>query len=691
MVSASESIDTTLLDAAMELSEQGFHVIPLGTPGEYPPNHIIERAGNNLAEAKKRWPKTPRITWAKYQKVAPTDEEIQGWWTKNPKANIGIVTGIKVVVVDADSEESAQWVKEHLTRTPWVVKTSRGFHFYYQASEKIIIRNSANEHKKIDIRGIGGQVCAPPSVHSTGSHYEWIVDESWAVTSTMDLPTLSNDDLGKIHGVNASGDDFGDLSAIKDLATGDAVSKGERNNAAASLAGQYIQSGDSIIEIEKKLQQWNRDNLDPLPGREIQTITASVAATHTRKHPDELVPFIPTPPKNTGLDLMAWTAKAYDKEPEPRRWLVEDLIPEGKPIMIASMGDVGKSMLMVDLAFSVATGREHCAMGGRILNHGTAVIITAEDDYQEILRRISAIDENGHRMNIPERLIIVPLPDAGGPFQIVTEKSGKPDITKEYRHIEKQLLAIDDLAMVVFDPLQTFVAADITSSATAGQFVCSLASELAATTGAAVIFTHHMRKGNNKPIETVEEARDAIRGTTALVDGVRCVYALWPVSEEPSTRICQELITEYERNKVIWGAIVKSNAPADRRKKTYLRNDYGLLIDGDEEGTHDKPDFDENTGNYNALTQDLNSLTKDQKERINSARSIVRSSGKIGKAHLTNSLLNIYNVSSKTIERDIMMLESLPAINRITENYNVFYHYQPPETDLTETEDTDET
>lgn len=704
MDSVQDTAHHTMLDAALELSEQGFHVIPLGAPGEYPPTHVIDRAGGDISEAKKRWPKTPRTAWAKYQKVAPTDEEIRQWWTRAPNANIGIVTGVKVVVVDADSEESAQWVKDNLTRTPWRVKTARGMHFYYQADDKVIIKNSANEKRKVDVRGIGGQVCAPPSVHWTKILYLWDIDEEWGATSYLDLPPLTNSDLTKINGVNQQSqdaDDLGDLSAIKDRATGEKVNRGERNNAAASLAGQYIQEGMSIVEIEQKLKQWNQENPDPLPDAEIRTVTASVAATHTRNNPDQPVPVIPPPAQNKGLNLLDWTASRYNGEPEPIKWLVEDMIPAGKPVVIAAMGDVGKSMLMLDLAVSVATGREDCALGGKISHNGTAVVITAEDDYQEVLRRIAAIDQDNRRLQFPEKLIIVPLPDAGGPFQIVVARQGRPEVTKEYKHIEQQLLAIDDLAMVVFDPMQTFVAADITADATAGQFVCSLASELAAETKAAIIFTHHMRKGS-KPIETAADARDAIRGTTALVDGVRCVYALWQAPEKYAANACQELNTEYTRNKVVRGAVVKSNSPADLKLKTYLRNDSGLLIDRTEELTNEELEFDEQTGTYNALTEP-DKLTKDQSERLRTAHTWIRTEESIGRITLIHRLSKLYKKSERTIIRDLDILtDHYPDITKNNTGYTTAFDYTPPknilladrtegETEATENQDTEQT
>ena len=57
--------------------------------------------------------------------------------------------------------------------------------------------------------------------------------------------------------------------------------------------------------------------------------------------------------------------------------------------------------------------------------------------------------------------------------------------------------------------------------------------QLATETGATVLACHHMRKSNNgKAPQTPAEARDAIRGASALVDGSRAVYALWPVDDD---------------------------------------------------------------------------------------------------------------------------------------------------------------
>ena len=92
---------------------------------------------------------------------------------------------------------------------------------------------------------------------------------------------------------------------------------------------------------------------------------------------------------------------------------------------------------------------------------------------------------------------------------------------------------------------------------------------------------HHMTKvKDDAVISTPEQARNLIRGTSALVDGVRCAFALWQLDEGSAKRQCKELDIEYQRNRCFDGAVVKSNGPAKRQIRKFVRDLHtGLLVD----------------------------------------------------------------------------------------------------------------
>ena len=207
-------------------------------------------------------------------------------------------------------------------------------------------------------------------------------------------------------------------------------------------------------------------------------------------------------------------------------------------------------------------------------------MITAEDDEAEVHRRLERLDPERLRLEQPERLIVVPLPNAGGPIPLVASGRNGPEATAHFRNLQDQLAHIDDLKLVVLDPLSSFIHADVNADPAAGSFVTGLLAGLATETGAAVIVAHHMRKPqSNRPITTVEQARDAVRGTSAIVDGVRLVYALWPMFEEHQSSVFKALDEKPARNAVFQGAVVKANGSADRTIRTYLRAPTGLLVD----------------------------------------------------------------------------------------------------------------
>ncbi len=317
------------------------------------------------------------------------------------------------------------------------------------------------------------------------------------------------------------------------------------------------------------------------------------AADAVAEHMD-VTSFIATAPRQAvrpvekPLELPDWFATRYAGGAPKQQFLVDGSIPLGVVSVLAAMGDTGKGMITLDLALSVATGKpravsvspEPMALGGAVRAFGTAVVITAEDDEAEVHRRLERLDPERARLKQPERLIVVPLPNAGGPIPLVTSGRNGPEATARFHDLRDQLAGIADLRLVVLDPLSSFIHADVNADPAASSFVTGLLAGLATETGAAIIVAHHMRKPQgNRPISTVEQARDAVRGTSALVDGVRLVYALWPTSEDYQRGVFKALDEKPARNAVFQGAVVKANGTVDRTIRTYLRAPTGLLAD----------------------------------------------------------------------------------------------------------------
>ena len=119
-------------------------------------------------------------------KVATTERTtIERWWDKNPQYNIGIATGNKssgLVVIDLDVDKNKgidgydvlrDWQNKHgkLPET-WQSITGRGgYHYFYK--DAIVHSNRVGLYEGVDIRGEGGYIVAPPSVHPNGNIYEW--------------------------------------------------------------------------------------------------------------------------------------------------------------------------------------------------------------------------------------------------------------------------------------------------------------------------------------------------------------------------------------------------------------------------------------------------------------------------------------------------------------------------------------
>lgn len=188
---------------------------------------------------------------------ATTDTDIiRGWWKQWPDANVGLRTGDMFDVLDIDGEPAnralaiAADLAGENTATCWaggpMVITARGTHIYYQPTGA---RNTTGLIvPKVDWRGGGGYVVAPPSVHMSGHIYRW--HERCPFDSELELaPAFIVAALFKLQPAPQRTQAIGNVGAALDgiAARMTRAGEGERNamlNWGAHTIGLKVHSGE---------------------------------------------------------------------------------------------------------------------------------------------------------------------------------------------------------------------------------------------------------------------------------------------------------------------------------------------------------------------------------------------------------------------------------------------------------------
>jgi Bifunctional DNA primase/polymerase, N-terminal/Primase C terminal 1 (PriCT-1) len=200
-------------------------------------------------------------------------EQIRAWWQSEPNFNIGIATGtmssIFVVDVDDDGGEHELCKLGVLPDTVEAI-TARGRHIYFRMP-RIQIGNSAGKvAPHVDVRGDGGYVLAPPSIHPSGRRYCWSVDSSSAFA---DAPLWL---LDKLTDQPCRRADPSEL--ISDAA------EGQRNDRVARLAGHLLRHRVHIQMTANLLLAWNAQHcIPPLGDDEVLRTIDSISKCESRR------------------------------------------------------------------------------------------------------------------------------------------------------------------------------------------------------------------------------------------------------------------------------------------------------------------------------------------------------------------------------------------------------------------------
>lgn len=290
------SIPPKMLDYALAYLRKGYSPFPL--------------CDKNGAPTKEPY-------WAKEKSIieiaeAPILEtQVIDWWTKYPRANIGLFCGPlpwqkeAIVVLDYDPRQ-ASVAETNLQEALTILKNTTSFqattgqqggtHFYYKYNN--VLEWSPRKFHRIPKQGpltiqkgkgldLPWYVVAPPSLHPTrGVYYGWVNKPIFS-TSPGELPELPSEFFLFEAGAPSKKETLEKLQKpywISDLLLQSQQGEGCRNISTAKLAGALLEYNpyDIVVSI---LKIWNRaQNKIPLSEKEIERTVFSVANTRKKNN-----------------------------------------------------------------------------------------------------------------------------------------------------------------------------------------------------------------------------------------------------------------------------------------------------------------------------------------------------------------------------------------------------------------------
>jgi hypothetical protein len=205
--------------------------------------------------------KTPLVEWSRYQKERPIEGDIKKWFSGEVGINIAIVCGRisgNLIVVDFDDPKAYKKLFSGIDRETLVVQTSRGLHVYFKTDYPInTFKVDIPRFGRIDVKGEGGYVLAPPSIHPSGKAYEFVSQipiKHWDGDFKFEFLEM----VRRIFKIQVKQEKIN----ITKLLQG--VPEGQRDEAAIRVATWFRKEGLSEDETLSKLREWNQRNQPPL-------------------------------------------------------------------------------------------------------------------------------------------------------------------------------------------------------------------------------------------------------------------------------------------------------------------------------------------------------------------------------------------------------------------------------------------
>ncbi len=265
------------------------------------------------------------------------------------------------------------------------------------------------------------------------------------------------------------------------------------------------------------------------------------------------------------IDIM----EAFSTEPPVLDFIFGGFLAGSVGALVAP-GATGKSFFMLEGAMAIA-----CPMdGGDLLalkpaHTGRVVYLAGEDPAPVLVRRIHAIGgllPTHARAAIAEGLVIEPV--CGQRLDIMSDAD-----------LQRVISLAAGARLLIFDTLARFHKLDENSNSDMARLVAAL-EHIAASTGAAVLFLHHVSKGSVG--NGSSDQQQAARGASALIDNARWAANLARMSEAESNRLSEseggDPIGGDRRGFFVRYSVSKNNYGMPAPDRWFQRQAGGVLV-----------------------------------------------------------------------------------------------------------------
>ena len=211
------------------------------------------------------------------------------WWASSRPWNVGLATGFAFWVLDVDGDSgkaSMAEVEKRHGRVPSTVTADTGgggLHLLWRVPAGGTVGCRVGVLQGVDVRGSGGYIVAPPSLHASGKRYAWHRGLGPHQVAIAEAPGwLLNLAQGRGNG-HGSGHGSGKRTSLGEAFRA-AVPNGERNQAVAQRAGYLLRLGMDRDVATELLIGWSRTHLQPpLHDSEIRRTVGSIATREGRR------------------------------------------------------------------------------------------------------------------------------------------------------------------------------------------------------------------------------------------------------------------------------------------------------------------------------------------------------------------------------------------------------------------------